>query len=70
MTHGAVRGRDGSSVPASWFVILAVLTAELLAAAVLAGAVAQLYIDFECRDGAYRAEHSERCSGGFPYPLF
>ena len=61
---------DGSPVPASWLTILAVLAVELIAAAMIAVAVAQSYIGYECGDERYRTEHSERCAGGFPYPLF
>ena len=57
------------AVPASWFTILVVFVVELIIAAVIAGAVAQAYIAYECGHADYEEEHAQQCSGGLPYPL-
>jgi hypothetical protein len=58
-----------SGLPSSWFTIVAVLVLELVVAAIIALAVAQLFIGYECGDAAYRQAHVEQCDAGFPYPL-
>lgn len=54
----------------SWFTILAVVAVEFALAAVLAYAVAQGYLAYECSDDEFVAENAQTCDGGFPYPLY
>jgi hypothetical protein len=50
--------------------VVGVLLVELAAAVLIAFFVAQGYVAYECGDPAYRAEHTDTCEGGWPYPLF
>ncbi|MGH2788331.1 MAG: hypothetical protein ACRDJV_10535 [Actinomycetota bacterium] len=62
--------RTPNASAASWFTIIAVVTAELALAAALAYAVAQGYLAYECSHSDYATENSVTCAGGFPYPLY
>jgi hypothetical protein len=54
----------------SWFTVIAVVAVEFAVAAVLAYAVAQGYLAYECSDDEFVAENAQTCDGGFPYPLY
>lgn len=56
--------------PSSWFTIFAILALEFVLAAVLAYAVAQGYLAYECSDAEFLAENARICTGGLPYPLY